>query len=174
MPEGDASMTVSAGDRAPDFTVETTEGARSLGDFLTEGPLVLVFYSEDSTPTCTTQVSSFRDEYDTLRDLGAGVLAVSADTIESHRRFAERLEGVPFPLATDPDLILARAYDVVDEESKRSRRAVFVVGLDGLVTEAIQRYQPGVMDQFASVFRALGVDCSTEWTTTLRSTRSAG
>jgi peroxiredoxin Q/BCP len=151
-------MTVSAGDRAPDFTVETTEGSRSLGDFLADGPLVLVFYSEDSTPTCTTQVSSFRDEYATLRDLGANVLAVSADTIESHQRFAERLEGVPFPLGADPDLELARAYDVVDDEGKRSRRAVFVIGRDGIVTEAVQHYQPGVMDQFASVFRALGVD----------------
>jgi len=151
-------MTVSAGDRAPDFTVETTEGTRSLGDLLTAGPLVLVFYSEDATPTCTTQVSSFRDEYDTLRGLGAQVLAVSADTLESHQRFADRLEGVPFPLAADPDLTLARAYDVVDEEGKRSRRAVFVIGTDGMVTEAIQHYQPGVMDQFASVFRALGVE----------------
>ena len=151
-------MTVAAGERAPDFTVETTEGTRRLRDFLASGPLVLVFYSEDSTPTCTTQVSSFRDEYETLRDLGAGVLAVSADTIESHRRFAERLEGVPFPLAADPDLRMARAYDVVDDEGKRSRRAVFVIGQDGVVTEAISHYQPSVIDQFASVFRALGVD----------------
>jgi peroxiredoxin Q/BCP len=151
-------MTISAGDRAPDFTVETTEGTCSLGDLLADGPLVLVFYSEDSTPTCTTQVSSFRDEYGTLRDLGAHVLAVSADTLESHRRFADRLAGVPFPLAADPDLNLARLYDVIDDEGKRSRRAVFVIGKDGIVTEAIQHYQPGVMDQFASVFRALGVE----------------
>lgn len=151
-------MTIEPGDRAPDFAVETTEGARSLGELLTDGPLVLVFYSEDSTPTCTTQVTSFRDEYGTLRDLGAHILAVSADTIESHQRFAERLEGVPFPLAADPDLMLARLYDVVDDEGKRSRRAVFVIGQDGIVTEAIQHYQPGVVDQFASVFRALGVD----------------
>jgi peroxiredoxin Q/BCP len=151
-------MTITTGDHAPDFMVETTEGTRTLGDLLGAGPLVLVFYSEDATPTCTTQVSSFRDEYGTLRDLGAHVLAVSADTLESHQRFADRLEGVPFPLAADPDLTVARAYDVVDDEGKRSRRAVFVIGTDGIVTEAIQHYQPGVMDQFAAVFRALGVD----------------
>ena len=151
-------MTVSAGDHAPDFVAETTEGQRSLDDLLSTGPLVLVFYSEDSTPACTTQVSSFRDEYDTLRDLGTSVLAVSADTLASHERFAGQIGPLPFPLAADPDLALARAYDVVDEEGKRSRRAVFVIGQDGIVIEAVQHYQPGVMDQFASVFRALGLD----------------
>ena len=65
---------------------------------------------------------------------------------------------MPFPLAADPELILARAYDVVDEDGKRSRRAVFVIGQDGIVIEAIPHYHPGVMDQFAAVFRALGLD----------------
>ena len=151
-------MTIAAGDRAPAFTVETTEGARSLDELLADGPLVLVFYSEDATPTCTTQVTSFRDEHDTLRRLGANVLGVSADSLDSHRRFVARLGGLPFPIAADPDLALARAYDVVDEEGRRSRRAVFVIGTDGLVMEAIPNYQPAVMENFAAVFAALGLD----------------
>lgn len=151
-------MSVGAGERAPDFSVETTEGPRTLDGLLAAGALVLVFYSEDATPTCTTQVASFRDEHPTLAELGAGVLAVSADTLESHRRFVERLGGLPFALAADPDLALARAYGVVDEEGKRSRRAVFVIGADGTVLEANPHYQPQVMDHFAAVFRALGMD----------------
>ena len=151
-------MTVAAGQRAPNFTVETTEGTRSLAELLTEGPLVLVFYSEDATPTCSTQVAGFRDEYETLRELGANVLAVSADTLESHGAFVERLGALPFPLAADPNLELARAYDVVDEEGKRSRRAVFVIGADGTVLKAMPRYHPGAIEQFASVFSALGLE----------------
>ena len=151
-------MTVAPGEVAPKFTVETTEGARSLDELLAQGPLVLVFYSEDATPTCTAQVAGFRDEYDTLRDLGANVLAVSADSLDSHRAFAQRLGPLPFPLAADPALELARAYGVANEDEKRSHRAVFVIGEDGTVLQAIGHYQPGAVDQFASVFQALGLD----------------
>ncbi len=151
-------MSLAAGDRAPDFEVETTAGPRRLADLLADGPLVLVFYYEDATPTCTTQLSSFRDEHERLRELGANVLGVSADSLQSHHRFVERIGGLPFPLAADPDPALAGAYGVVDEEGKRSRRAVFVIGADGVVLEANPHYQPQVMDQFAAVFRALGLN----------------
>ena len=151
-------MTLQAGDRAPDFTVETTEGARNLAELLVAGPLVLVFYFEDATPLCTQQVSSFSQEHETFGELGANILGVSADTLESHRRFIERLGGLPFPLAADPDLELARAFGVLHEEGRRSRRAVFVIGQDGAILEAIPHYHPGAIDQFASVFSALGLD----------------
>ena len=155
--DGNGRITLAAGDRAPAFTVETTEGRRTLDALLADGALVLVFYAEDLTPTCTTQLCSFRDEHATLRDLGANVLGVSADSLESHRRFVERLGGLPFPIAADPALELATAYGVVDEENKRSYRAVFVISADAVVLEANPRYQPAVMDQFAAVFRALGL-----------------
>src|SRR5262249_33895106 len=104
------------------------------------------------------QLCSFRDDYETLRALGASVLAVSVDDLESHRRFAERVEGLPFPLASDADLAVTRAYDVVDpDDSQRSQRAVFVVGTDGVILDAIAPYQ-NVPDQFAAVFRALGFE----------------
>ena len=152
-------MSVTAGERAPAFSVETTAGTRTLEGLLADGPLVLAFYSEDATPTCTTQVRALRDEYDTLRELGAGVLAVSADSLDSHARFVERLGGLPFPLAADPDLELARAFGVVDDDAgRRSRRAVFVIAADGTVLEANPHYQPQVMDHFAAIFRALGLE----------------
>ena len=151
-------MSVAAGDQAPPFRVETTQGTRTLDELLADGPLVLAFYAEDATPTCTAQVCGFRDEHATLRELGANVLGVSADSLESHRRFLERLGGLPFPLAADLDLELARAYGVADDEGKRSRRAVFVIGADGVVLEANPNYQPQVMEQFAAVFRALGLE----------------
>ncbi len=151
-------MTVSAGARAPAFSVETTDGARSLAELLAGGPLVLLFYTEDATPTRTAQVCGFRDERDTLRELGANVLGVSADSLESHHRFVERIGGLPFPLGADPDLALAGEYGVVDEEGKRSRRAVFVIGADGVALEPNPYYQPRMMDQFAAVFRALGMN----------------
>lgn len=147
-------MTLAYGHAAPDFTVETTDGSKSLKDLLEHGPVVLVFYNEDSTPTCTTQVCSFRDEFQTLRDLDATIIGISADSLDSHRRFAEE-QNIPFPLATDADLELARKYDVLAEDGKRSRRAVFVIREDGTILAANDRYQPADMNQFADVFAAL-------------------
>ena len=151
-------MSVAAGQQAPSFEIETTDGPLTLDALLERGPLVLLFYAEDATPLCTAQVCGFRDEDDTLRALGASVLAVSVDPLESHVRFADREGGFPFPLAADPDLELAAAYGVVDDAGKRSRRAVFVIGSDGVVVKANPGYQPQVMEQFAAVFRALGLE----------------
>jgi peroxiredoxin Q/BCP len=99
-----------------------------------------------------------RDDYDAVRDLGASVLAVSADSLDSHRLFAERLGGLPFPLASDEDLAVARLYDVADEEAKRSRRAAFVVDEKGVITQAEPWFQPGNSAQFEAIFRALGLE----------------
>jgi peroxiredoxin Q/BCP len=150
-------VTIEIGQPAPGFEVETTEGPRSLDGLLAEGPLVLLFYTEDATPLCTTQLRGFRDEFATIRELGANVLAVSSDDLASHERFAEA-ERLGFPLAVDPELELARLYDVVDDDGRRARRAVFVIAADGTVAGANAHYQPQDMTQFAEVFTALGLE----------------
>jgi peroxiredoxin Q/BCP len=150
-------MTLAVGDPAPPFTVETTHGVLTLQELLTQGPLVLVFYVEDGTPACTAQLCAFRDEAGALAALGAQLLAVSVDNVKTHRAFAER-ERLSFPLASDADGSLARAYRVLDDDGRRSRRAVFVIGTDGVVHEALVPYQPGVAEQFLAVFGALGAE----------------
>ncbi len=92
---------VVAGDRAPEFTLESDHGALSLGELLSRGKLVLAFYYEDLTPTCSTEVSSLKEGFEVFQELGAGVLAVSSDSMESHDLFRGRLGGLPFPLASD-------------------------------------------------------------------------
>ena len=148
------------GDPAPRFTLPTTAGELSLDDLTARGKVVLTFYAEDATPLCTTQVSMLKDDYDSVRELGASVLAISADSLDSHRQFAEHLGSLPFPLASDEDLTVARLYDVVDEEAKRSGRAVFVVDEEGVITHAEPWFQPGNPAQFAAIFRALGLEMS--------------
>lgn len=149
---------IEAGDPALPFTVPTTRGAVSLDDLLAKGKAVLVFYTEDETPTCSTQVGSFRDEHETLVELGAQVLGISADGLDRHAAFEERLGGLPFPLAADADLAVATSYGVLDDTGKRSRRAVFVVEEDGRVALANGFYNPSNPTQFAEVFQALGLD----------------
>ena len=133
-------MSVSPGDRAPDFTLPSTRGTVALSELLSKGKVVLAFYFQDETPLCATQVGMLKGDFDLLTELGAQAVAISADDLESHRRFAERLGGVPFPLASDEALAVARAYGVVDETGKRCRRAIFVVDEDGRLLLACLLY----------------------------------
>ncbi len=146
------------GDPAPRFTLPTTAGELSLDDLTTHGKVVLAFYAEDATPLCSSQLSMLKDDYDAVHELGASVLAVSADSLDSHRQFAERLGGLPFPLASDEDLAVARLYNVADEEAKRSRRAAFVIDEEGIIAHAEPWFQPGNSAQFEAIFRALGLE----------------
>ena len=148
-----------AGDRAPDFALPSSDGDVRLSDLLRQSRVLLAFYFEDGTPTCSTEVAALKDAYETLRELGADVIAVSADSVESHRAFAERLGGVPFPLAADLDLSAARAYDVVAEDDpRRSRRALFVIEQDGTIACAANPFNPNSLSQLEEAFRALGLE----------------
>jgi len=147
------------GERAPDFTLPSTDGEVRLSDRLREGRVLLAFYFEDATPTCSTEVAALKDAHETLRELGADVIAVSADSVESHRAFAERLGGVPFPLASDGQLDVARAYDAVAEDDpRRSRRALFIIEQDGAIAYAANPFSPNNLSQLEGAFRALGLE----------------
>lgn len=146
------------GGRAPDFDLPGTTGEIRLSGIFAQKKVVLAFYTEDNTPLCSSEVAMLKDDYDIIKELGAEVVAVSADSIESHREFAERLGGLPFPLASDAGLEAARAYGVVDDAGKRSRRAVFVIDTGGTVLYAEPWFQPGNPDQYEAIFRALGFE----------------
>ena len=146
------------GDEAPDFTLASTEGEIRLRELAAVKKVLLAFYAEDDTPLCANEVSVLKEDYDIVRQLGAQVVAVSADSLESHRWFAERLGGLPFPLASDEALEAARAYDVLDESRKRSRRAVFVIERGGKIAHVASWFQPGNPTQYEEIFAALGFD----------------
>jgi peroxiredoxin Q/BCP len=145
------------GDQAPDFTLPASEGEMTLSHLTSRGKVLLAFYYEDATPVCSNEISMLKDDYEVVRELGAEVLAVSADSIDSHRAFAERLGGVPFVLASDEKLEAARAFDVVDDSGKRSRRAVFVIEQGGRIAHVERWFQPGNPGQYEAIFRALGL-----------------
>jgi thioredoxin-dependent peroxiredoxin len=146
------------GEQAPDFTLPSTEGEVSLRKLAERFKIVLAFYFEDATPLCSNEVSMLRDDYDVVRELGGEVVAVSADSLESHEEFAERLGGVPFPLASDVELEAAKAFEAVDDSGKRSRRAVFVIDRGGKLLHTERWFQPGNPAQYEAIFRALGLE----------------
>jgi thioredoxin-dependent peroxiredoxin len=146
------------GEHAPDFTLPSTSGAVRLSKLTERGKVILAFYYEDATPTCSNEISMLRDDYELVRELGAKVIAVSADSLESHEAFAERPGGVPFPLGSDEKLEVAKAFDVVDESWKRSRRAVFVIDRGGTILHVERWFQPGNPSQYEAIFRVLGLE----------------
>ena len=97
-----------------------------------------------------------KGEYDTIREAGGEVIAVSADSLESHEAFAQAMGGCPFPLVCDEELEAARLFDVVGEDGRRSHRAIFVIDQGGALLHNITWYQPGNIGQFMEIFRALG------------------
>ncbi len=146
------------GDQAPDFSLPSTEGEVRLSDLASRKKVVLAFYVEDNTPLCSSEVSVLKEDYELLRQLGAEVVGVSADGLEPHRDFAKRLDGLPFPLVCDEKLAAAKAYGVVDDSGKRSRRAVFVIDKGGTILHVVPWFQPGNPTQYEEIFAALGFE----------------
>jgi len=98
------------GDTAPPFALESTSGSTvTLADL--KSAVVLYFYPKDDTPGCTKEACAFRERDAEIKKAGAIVLGVSMDSIESHRKFAKKY-ALSFPLLSDPDGAVSRAYGV--------------------------------------------------------------
>lgn len=95
---------------APDFELDGSDGKKhSLAEFRGKY-LVLYFYPKDDTPGCTTEACGFRDLSTEIRNLGAEIVGVSRDSLESHGRFGKK-HGLNFLLLSDPDSRTIKAYD---------------------------------------------------------------
>jgi peroxiredoxin Q/BCP len=92
---------VKIGDKVPDFTLPNQDGVNvSLSDHENKNNVVLFFYPKDFSPGCTTQACTFRDRYEDFTDLGAVVIGVSSDSVESHKKFLDAYK-FPFTLLSD-------------------------------------------------------------------------
>jgi len=147
------------GERAPEFALPSTDGEVRLSERLAKGRVLLAFYAEDGTPTCSTEVLALKDAQEMIEEAGGSVVAISADGDESHRAFAERLGGVPFPLASDVELEVARAYGALDpDDPRRSRRALFAIEADGTIAFAANPFTPNSLQQLEGALRAMGLE----------------
>ncbi|HEX9969840.1 MAG TPA: peroxiredoxin [Acidimicrobiales bacterium] len=123
------------GDAAPDFTLPGTGGrSYSLSEYRGR-PVVLVFYPGDNTAVCTTQLNSYSSEIDQFEGLGAQVLALSPQDVDSHEKFSCKQGGFTFPLLADCDKEVGKAYSVVGPLGFY-KRSVFVVDPEGVVRYA--------------------------------------
>ena len=127
-------MSVSVGDRAPDFTLPGTGGREySLGEFLGR-PIVLVFYPGDDTPVCTKQLNAYNDDLDQFEALDAQVVGISAQGVDSKESFSGK-HGFDFPLLADTDKEVAAAYGTLGPLGF-PRRSIFIIDRDGVIRYA--------------------------------------
>ena len=127
----------SVGDKAPNFELPSTVVEKlKLSDQLKSGPLVLLFYPRDWSPVCTKELCSLRDGFSEFEELGVKILAVSVDSIFSHRAWADAL-GITFPLLSDFNREVSRLYGVLHEEilglKGIAKRSVFVLDEEGTI-----------------------------------------
>jgi len=135
---------VEAGDPAPPFALVGHDGVtHSLADYRGRR-VVLYFYPEDDTPTCTVQACELRDHWQVLQTAGVEVLGVSPDDTVSHQRFRRQFK-LPFTLLSDPDRAAAISYGVWGEKVLYGRRYIglhrttFIIGPDGVLTHRFDR-----------------------------------
>lgn len=122
------------GTKAPDFTLKNQEGNEiSLVDYRGK-KVVLYFYPKDNTPGCTAQACGFAEHYPDFMEQGAVVIGISKDSVESHRKFADKY-NLPFILLSDPELVAIEAYDVWKEKNMYGKKTMGVVRTTYLIDE---------------------------------------
>jgi peroxiredoxin Q/BCP len=160
-------MTIDIGDAAPDFTLRGVAAAgtdaEEVRDFHLADerghPVVLVFYPGDNTPVCTRQLNTYTQDISSFADLGASVLAISPQSVESHTEFSCKQGTFAFPLLADVDKAVGQAYGIVGFGGLY-RRSVFVLDASGTVTYAHRALVGATFRPTAQLVEALGAAAS--------------
>ena len=141
-------MAVEVGDSAPDFELKDQHGAPvRLSDFQGKKAVVLVFYPLAFSGVCTGELCSIRDELPTLGGDDVQVLAVSVDSVFSHRAWADQ-EKYQFPLLSDfwPHGAVAKSYGIFDENMGVATRGTYIIDKTGVVRWKVENAIPDARD----------------------------
>ena len=158
------------GDRAPDFTLPGIFQGK-VSDYsiksYKEKWLVLFFYPADFTFICPTEVTGFSKMVKEFRAENAEILAVSVDSVTSHRSWADELGGINYPLLSDEEKKISRAYGVLDEDEGVALRATFLINPNGEVAYVvISHVNVGrSVEETLRVLKALRTErlCPSDW-----------
>ena len=139
---------IKVGSKAPNFTLSDQNSIQhQLSDY--EGSwVILYFYPKDDTPGCTTQACDFRDAVKRIIASKSNVFGVSLDSVESHKRFADK-NNLPFSLLSDESGEVSEAYDSLNNfmSFKSAKRNTFIIDPDGKVAKMYLSVKPSTHSQ---------------------------
>ena len=140
-------LMLEVGMKAPDITLtDALGGTVKLSDFLGK-KVVIYFYSKDNTPGCTRQACAFAGAYEDFKRKDIAVIGISKDSVESHRKFAEKY-SLPFILLSDPEKIAIEAFGVWKEKKLYGKvsmgvaRTTFIIDENGVVERVMKNVKP--------------------------------
>ena len=127
-------MALAIGDQVPQFTAIDSHGATfDSTSVIGKKAVVIYFYPKDNTPGCTAQACSFRDQYEDFLDLGAEVIGISGDDLESHQKFTSKY-GLPFLLLSDTNKKIRKLFGVPSSLlGMLPGRVTYVIDANGVV-----------------------------------------
>ena len=154
-----------AGDSAPEIYGEDENGnALSLSSF-SGRKLILYFYPNDDTPTCTKEACNLRDNYELLKEKGFEILGVSGNDSKKHLKFIQKYD-LPFRLLVDDEMKTIHGYGVwgpkkfMGREFDGIHRITFVIDENGVIETVIQKVKSGEHAQ--QILEALNTNLSAE------------
>ncbi|HYW94692.1 MAG TPA: thioredoxin-dependent thiol peroxidase [Bacteroidales bacterium] len=146
------------GDKAPDFQAKDQNGNAIRLDQFRGKKVVLYFYPKDNTPGCTAEACNIRDNYRDFLNKGYVVLGVSGDSEKSHQNFIDKYD-LPFPLISDQDKNVIKAYGAWGEKSMYGKkyegiiRMTFIISEDGFIEKIIEKVK--TKDHSRQIFEEL-------------------
>ena len=154
-------MSLQLGTTAPDFEADTTEGAIRFHEWGGDNWVIFFSHPADFTPVCTTELGLAAKLKDQLAQRGAKALAISVDSVESHKDWIKDIEDTQdvrmnFPIVADPDQKVAKLYNMIHPEAdaKVTVRSVFFIDPNKKVRATIT-YPPATGRNFDEVLRVL-------------------
>jgi alkyl hydroperoxide reductase subunit AhpC len=163
-------MSLRIGDEAPDFTAQTTQGTIRFHEWIGDGWAILFSHPKDFTPVCTTELGYMARLKPEFERRNTKIIGLSVDSVDDHRRWIGDIEEtqqarVDYPLIGDPELKIAKLYDMLPAESSgqaSSRtsndnatvRSVFLIGPDKKI-KLILTYPMSAGRNFDEVLRVL-------------------
>ncbi|MFQ5761786.1 MAG: peroxiredoxin [Candidatus Bathyarchaeia archaeon] len=148
---------VQGGDVAPDFELPSNLGRTvTLHEFKDARNVVLYFYPKDETPGCIREACAFRDSYEIFKQLGAEVIGVSSDGVESHKSFAQH-HALPFILLADAEGGLRKTYGVPSSFGLLPGRVTYIIDKKGIVRRVFssQLHPDRHVDEAVDVLKSL-------------------
>ena len=157
-----ASLLPVIGKPAPDFTLPSSSGESvTLKSFKNKKTVVLYFYPKDDTPGCTKEACGFRDLTAEFAKVGAVIIGVSNDPVDTHVKFREKFK-LPFELLADEDAAVSKAYGVYKQKNLYGKkylgieRTTFIIDRTGRIAQIYPKVK--VEGHVADVLAFLGED----------------